>query len=76
MIKEILVFNEFKPKLSVWTSNWKGKSEWTWFMQQTYDDGEFFKDGIFILIQFKLFALHIKFTWWQFTIKNAFKKKI
>lgn len=66
-LSEIRLFHRFRPKLSVWVSHMDNKSFISFMPFDTWYDGYWFNCGLFILIQLKFFAIHIKFTWWRLT---------
>ena len=71
-LRDRLVWYKFRPYLYIWFTKSKGKTLIRKFYDETWygEDGELFVSVIFIYIQFKLFAMHIKFTWWQVAFRN------
>jgi hypothetical protein len=64
-LKEIGVWYKFRLQLNIWFSTMKGKTHWHILPHETWYDGYWFNTGYFAFVQFKYFAIHIKFKWWK-----------
>lgn len=67
-IAEIKYWYKFKPNIKIWTTKKPGKSRAFLLSSETWYGGHWFYSGCFAFIQFKYFALHIKFNWWRMKI--------
>ena len=67
-LKEIRVWYKFKPELDVWFSKMKGKTRLHGLPDETWYGGYWFNSGYFVLIQCRLFAIHIMLKWWKIRI--------
>ena len=63
--REIKLWYRFKPELSVWVTKREGKTFLISLPDETWYDGYCFNSGYFVFIQCRLFAIHIRFTWWS-----------
>lgn len=64
-ISEIKIWYKFRPTISIWTSKSKGRTHMFKLPDETWYDGYPFIRGVFIFLQFKYFAIHVKFSWWK-----------
>ena len=72
MVADIKIFHKFLPKLHFWVSKTKRGTQLITLPTETYDGGEWFTYGVFTLLQFRLFAMHIKLTWWEFRLPKGY----
>ncbi len=68
-LDEILIWYKFRPSLDIWFSKSEGKTVTYLLPDETWYDGYPFYTGRFVYIQCKLFAIHIKLTWWKIKLR-------
>ncbi|QQO97160.1 hypothetical protein Nekkels2_63 [Cellulophaga phage Nekkels_2] len=64
-LEEIKVWYKLKPELDIWLSQSKGKTGIHKLPDETWYGGYWFNTGLFIFIQFRFFALHVRLSWWR-----------
>ena len=63
-LKDIKVWYKFKPSINIWFSKMKNKTHWYMCYDETWYGGAGFYSGLFVLVQCRLFAIHIRVMWW------------